>query len=136
MPISRAGAGAAGKNGLTGSNPVTLSARAAQGPHATEWNLVTLVLPLRLRACLKCKGQVAQGACSPRRYRPSRQARERAAAALAAAGARVRLPPLGGLGAEAGQGTLRLLRVLTIGNARSGPCESPDCRCPSVCGQR
>src|SRR5260370_8196779 len=100
MPISRAGAGAAGKNGLTGSNPVTLSARAAQGPHATEWNLVTLVLPLRLRACLKCKGQVAQGACSPRRYRPSRQARERAAAAPPPASASVRLPPLRGLGPE------------------------------------
>src|SRR5215472_1016072 len=63
MFISRAWAGVAGENGLASSNPIKLLARAAQSLYPTDWDLVSLVLTLRLRARSRRRGSVAQGAC-------------------------------------------------------------------------
>ena len=101
---------------MPGSIAFAFRSRAAQDPHASDRRSVVLTL----RLCLSSGfgDPLAQAARSSSRYRPPGRARPSAAAAVAAAGQRVRLPGRGGLCPEAGKGAVRLLRVRTGGAAR------------------
>ena len=123
--LSRPGPGAPGEGRVPRSDAFAFRSRASQDPHATDRKSVVLTL----RLCLSpgFGDPLAQAACSSSRYRPPGRARPVAAAAVAAAGQRVRLPGRGGLCPEAGEGAVRLLRVRTGGAARPGS-RRPDAR--------
>ena len=80
-------------------------------------------------ACVYPRGStpLAQGARAPSRHGAAGTRRELLAAAVAAAGQRVRLPGRGGLGARAHRRAVRLLRVRACGRARPGS-RRPDAR--------
>src|SRR5262245_49222829 len=101
--------GTAGENGLIGSNPYPVPPRPAQDSHACGWDVVTLFLTLCMRAEWSCRSAMAQGASSPWWNGRSGETLEFVAPAVAAARARVGLPPVGRVGAYAGQRAFRLL---------------------------
>src|SRR5262249_44232493 len=100
MHLSRSWPRASRENRIAVADPIARHARAAQGPNATEWDLVALLLTVRLRASSGRRGTMAQSAGAARRYRFSGQARQSAAAAVATAGAGGRLPSGRGFGAN------------------------------------
>ena len=97
------------RNGIAGSHRRPLLARAAESPYSPD--RATGVLTLRLRARSWHRGSVAQDPGSPSRYGPSVGVRHAAAAAVAAEGASVRLPPYRGLRAEADERPVWVFRV-------------------------